>query len=332
MADGEVLQRFTPASIHVVQYAKEEARRAPGGRVGTEHVLVGLIREDEGLAARVLERLGVSLGRAQEEIRRQAKPGAPRQAEGRSWSPEARRVLEYALEEAGELNPRLGLPSFVNTEHLLLGLLREADSTAVQVLNALGAGRDSVRSEVMRLLEGERAVEEVRRALTGEEWVERAKALGAAEAKLIDPGSVITAPWVRLKCQYGCGGYGRCLTCPPYSPTPEETRAVLDCYRTALLVHCPGGGEWRAIREIVADLEREVFLAGHYKALAFGSGPCNLCEECALEDCLHPSRARPSMEAAGIDVYATARGNGYPIEVVTDRDCAQNYYRLVLIE
>ena len=127
-------------------------------------------------------------------------------------------------------------------------------------------------------------------------------------------------------------GYGLRLTCPPHSPTPEQPRAVLDCYQTAILVHCPGEGDWRSIKEIVADLEREVFLAGHYKAFAFGSGPCDLCSECNLESCLHPQQARPAMEAAGIDVFATARGNGFPIEVVRDHSCPQNYYGLVLIE
>jgi predicted metal-binding protein len=332
MAGGELLQRFTPPAIRVVQYSKEEARRFRGGSVGTEHILLGLIREQEGIGARVLERLGVSLGRAQNEIRRQGNQEARAAGGSRSWSPAARRVLEHALDEARELNPRLGLPNFVDTEHLLLGLVREADGMAVRVLKALGVEADGVRSEVIRVLGGEHLSEETEPEASGENWVERAKGLGAAEAKLIGTGSVITAPWVRLKCQYGCGGYGRCLTCPPYSPTPEETRAVLDCYRTALLVHCPGGGKWRSIREIAADLEREIFLAGHYKALAFGSGPCNLCEECNLEHCLHPSQARPSMEAAGIDVYATARTNGFPIDVVTDHECPQNYYGLVLIE
>ena len=163
-------------------------------------------------------------------------------------------------------------------------------------------------------------------------WVEAAVRLGAAEAKVISPASVVTAEWVRLKCQFGCGGYGRRLTCPPYSPTPERTRAVLEEYGVAILVHNPGRGNWKPMKRIVSELEREAFLGGNYKALAFGSGPCDLCEECNREFCVHPHEARPAMEAAGIDVYATARGNGYPIQVVTDRECDQNYYGLVLIE
>jgi predicted metal-binding protein len=107
---------------------------------------------------------------------------------------------------------------------------------------------------------------------------------------------------------------------------------VLDCYRIAVLIHCPSEGDWRAIDQIVPELEREVFLAGHHKAFGFGCGPCSICDECNLERCSHPHRARPAMEAAGIDVYATARGNGFPIQVVTDFSCPQDYYGLVLIE
>ena len=160
-------------------------------------------------------------------------------------------------------------------------------------------------------------------------WVEAALRLGAAEAKAISPASVVTAPWVRLKCQYGCGGYGRRLTCPPYSPTPEQTRAVLDCYQLAVLVHFPR--EWRPLRELVSALEREAFLGGNYQALGLGAGSCHLCPECDLTSCQHPREARPSMEASGIDVYATARNNGYPLQVTADHNCEPNYYGLVLI-
>jgi predicted dehydrogenase len=154
MADGEILQRFTPPAIRVVQYAKEEARRLPGSTVGTEHILLGLIREGEGVAARVLEHHGVSPGRAQREIRRQmgpAKKRTPGQT-SRSWSPEARRVLEVALDEARELNPKLGLPNFLDTEHLLLALLHEPDSTAASVLRALGVDLGEMRQATLELI------------------------------------------------------------------------------------------------------------------------------------------------------------------------------------
>jgi len=163
----------------------------------------------------------------------------------------------------------------------------------------------------------------------------RRKALdmGAKHAVLVNPRDVVTGEWVRLKCQYGCGGYGCCLTCPPHSPLPAQTRRLLDEYKSGLLIHSDGPRAWRTSSDIARKLEREAFLAGFYKAFSFLSGPCSLCKECPVEEgCRRPEEARPSMEAAGIDVFATARKQGLPIEVVTSRDCPQNYYALVLIE
>jgi len=159
--------------------------------------------------------------------------------------------------------------------------------------------------------------------------------LGATKAKLVRPKSVVTAGWVRLKCQYGCDGYGCCLTCPPYSPTPEETRRVLDGYRATLLVQAK---KTRAVRAMMPKLERTAFLAGHYRAFALAAGPCRLCESCEpaergeRDGCLHAEEARPAMEACGIDVFATARANGLPLEVVNDRNTEPVYYGLLLIE
>lgn len=162
-----------------------------------------------------------------------------------------------------------------------------------------------------------------------ERFLARARELGALDAKVIDPRTVATAAWVRMKCRYGCGGYNQSYCCPPRTPTPPETRQVLDCYSRAVLIHCNEDAE---PTRIVADLEREIFLSGYYRALGFGSGPCDLCQECAMDECTQPSRARPAMEACGIDVFATAHANGFEIEVVRDRSCAQNYFGLVLVE
>jgi predicted metal-binding protein len=153
--------------------------------------------------------------------------------------------------------------------------------------------------------------------------------LGAIEATVIKASSVVTAGWVRLKCQYGCDGYGSSLCCPPNTPTPEETRKVIDGYETALLAHFGMNG---GVTKAMVTLERETFLQGYYRAFAFGAGPCMLCKFCPKEGCKHPDRARPSMEACGIDVFATARGNGYPIHVVLNKDCEQNLYGLLLVE
>jgi predicted metal-binding protein len=163
-----------------------------------------------------------------------------------------------------------------------------------------------------------------------QDFVARAVELGAKDAKLIPTQQVFTGEWVRQKCQYGCDGYASSRNCPPYSPTPERTRKILDDYRSAILVH---GGRTTDIRAIVVNLEREVFLAGFYKAFAYACGPCRLCDRCNLEGpCHHEDASRPAMEACGIDVFATARAAGFPIDVVTSHDCAQNYYGLVLVE
>ena len=164
-----------------------------------------------------------------------------------------------------------------------------------------------------------------------EKYAKHALKLGARDAKEIAVDTIVTAAWVRLKCQYGCGGYGRRLTCPPYSPTPEQTACVLKDYHVALLVHSDGHAD---ATHVVATIERQAFLDGYYRAFAMGSGPCRLCDECNPTDqlCLHPREARPSMEACGIDVYQTVRSNGFPIAVVENRSCAQNYYGVVLIE
>ncbi len=186
-----------------------------------------------------------------------------------------------------------------------------------------------------------------------------ARDLGAVDAKVISPKDVITAAWVRWKCRYGCSEYGRHLSCPPYSPTPEMTRKVLDEYEAGILIR---GGRTAPLREIGAELELKLFLAGYYKAFALLCGPCSLCGTCvvvsesrgvALEagdvsgkadgkaspkrrllvgGCRHPERARPAMEAAGIDVFATARAAGFPLEVISSAECKQNYYALVLVE
>jgi len=159
----------------------------------------------------------------------------------------------------------------------------------------------------------------------------RAKELGALDAKIISAADVFTGAWVRMKCRFGCGGFGQCLTCPPHSPTPMETQAMLAGYETALLVHGRNGA---AVKQLVVKLEHEAFLAGLYKAFAMGDGPCDLCSECAVEEgeCRYPDRARPAMEACGIDVFKTVRTAGLPIEVLATRRQEPDFYGLVLLE
>jgi predicted metal-binding protein len=124
-------------------------------------------------------------------------------------------------------------------------------------------------------------------------------------ARTIDPRSIATAEWVRMKCQYGCPGFGMRLCCPPYTPSPDLTRKVIDSYGRAILLHqrVKKGEKKKAFNEAVVRLEIEIFLDGYYKAWSMGSGPCRLCKECDPAGlCKHGYEARPSMEACGIDV------------------------------
>ena len=163
-----------------------------------------------------------------------------------------------------------------------------------------------------------------------DQLIRRACELGAVEAKSIDPKSIVLAPWVRLKCQFGCPHYDTRHCCPPHTPAPEQFQKVIDCYTSALLIHSRGMDV--SPTEIVVELEHEIFFSGYYKAFGLGAGPCWFCKNCVPDRCVHPLQARPAMEACGIDVYATVRANGYPIDVVCDRDEIPNRYGLVFIE
>ncbi len=160
-------------------------------------------------------------------------------------------------------------------------------------------------------------------------------------AKQIDPSTVVTAPWVRLKCQFGCPGYDRSYCCPPNTPKHDETRAVLDSYHRAILFHIEAllaeerGKRIREHYKMLTDMEGDLFKEGYYKAFLLLSGPCRLCKECSyLKDdpCILRNNARPSMEACGIDVYQTARNNGFRIETLSEKSDTQNHYCLMLID
>jgi predicted metal-binding protein len=154
---------------------------------------------------------------------------------------------------------------------------------------------------------------------------------GVRAVKMISPGDVATAPWVRLKCQFGCDGYAQCLVCPPFTPTPEQMREVLDAYRRAILIHFE---RYADVKSTIVELERYIFLRGAWKALGLGAGPCYLCKSCPTRQgkCRHAEQARPAMEACGIDVFTTVRSAGLPIEVISDARACPNYYGLVLVD
>lgn len=160
-------------------------------------------------------------------------------------------------------------------------------------------------------------------------FIHKAIAYGAAAAREIDAHSIVTAPWVRLKCQFGCEGFNSSFCCPPQTPTAEETGRVIACYQRALLVHVTTQGH---PSNIVSRLEKDLLSEGFYKAIGFGAGPCSICETCPPDRCRHPAKARPAMEACGIDVFATVRANGFALDVLKTQRSKGNYYGLVLVD
>ncbi|BAI61799.1 conserved hypothetical protein [Methanocella paludicola SANAE] len=167
-----------------------------------------------------------------------------------------------------------------------------------------------------------------------------ARESGASDLRFIKPSEVITAHWVRLKCQFGCKNYGTRYTCPPHSPTPEATRQVLDEYSKAYLIKYEGFlgfDEYPPKRlpdamdelslhvcKAAFDMERHAFLSGYYKAFSYGAHRCRKCDVCEVvqggKGCRFPKDTRPSLESAGIDVFQTAKNAGMYTEVVQDKE------------
>jgi len=170
----------------------------------------------------------------------------------------------------------------------------------------------------------------------------RALALGASDAVVITPEQVVTAEWVRMKCLYGGCTSGYCLTCPPHSPTPAQTRALLDEYETILVlrfdVRPAKAREWllssRHSADVSLRLERELFLAGHFKAFAIAGGrPCRRDEACARpEDCDSRALLRPGPAGCGIDIFTTGRNAGWPLSVVGGPEEPYHRFALVLVQ
>jgi predicted metal-binding protein len=168
------------------------------------------------------------------------------------------------------------------------------------------------------------------------------KEKGYTDFKWVDPGDIVVAQWVRIKCTFGCGEYGHNACCPPNVPSVPECRQFFGEYSTAVVFHFEKRVDqpedrhaWtRKVNQGLVKLEREVFLAGHPKAFLLYMDSCYICAECtgARETCKHPRAARPSPEAMGMDVFATVRKYGYPIEVLMDYSQAMDRFAFLMIE
>lgn len=224
------------------------------------------------------------------------------------------RYLRYLRETFGD-----------SSEHPAQGQTAAAshDAAQIQAAAAEGAIEHPVQSVAASRFSADTALRGLSRCLT------LLKLLGADDAKVIDPKQVVTEPWVSFKCRYGCSYYGKSLCCPPHTPSAAETREILDCYSTAILFYRKEAG---SISVMAHKAMRQLFLDGYYKAAAFGSGHCTLCEECALTHCRFPNEATPSMEACGIDVLATAKNCGYDACSTSHGEEFFHFFGLVLVE
>ncbi len=144
-----MFERFTDRARRVVVLAQEEARMLNHNYIGTEHILLGLIHEGEGVAAKALESLGISLEAVRQQVEEIIGQGQQAPSGHIPFTPRAKKVLELSLREALQLGH-----NYIGTEHILLGLIREGEGVAAQVLARLGADLNRVRQQVIQLLHG----------------------------------------------------------------------------------------------------------------------------------------------------------------------------------
>ena len=144
-----MFERFTDRARRALVLAQDEAGELHHDFIGTEHILLGLIHEGEGVAARCLDSLGITLGAARAGVKEAIGTTSGTPSGKPPFTPRAKKVLELSLREALQLGH-----SYIGTEHLLLGILREGDGVAVQVLLSLGADLGRVRQQVLQMMSG----------------------------------------------------------------------------------------------------------------------------------------------------------------------------------
>jgi predicted metal-binding protein len=165
---------------------------------------------------------------------------------------------------------------------------------------------------------------------------------GYTDFKWINPKDIVVSQWVRIKCTFGCGEYGRNASCPPNTPPVAECRRFFDEYSTAVVFHFEKAVEkpedrhaWsKGVNQGLLKLERNVFVSGYEKAFLLFMDSCGMCADCTgvREQCKDPRLSRPSPESMAMDVFSTVRQFGYPIEVLSDYAQPMNRYAFLLIE
>src|SRR5215471_7002134 len=144
-----MFEKFTDRARRVIVLAQEEARLLSHNFIGTEHLLLGLVHEGEGIAAQALEALGINMEAVREQVEEIVGHGEGQSAGHIPFTPRAKKVLELSLREALQLGH-----NYIGTEHILLGLIREGEGVAAQVLVRLGLDLDRVRQQVIQLAGG----------------------------------------------------------------------------------------------------------------------------------------------------------------------------------
>jgi ATP-dependent Clp protease ATP-binding subunit ClpA len=211
-----VFERFTDRARRVVVLAQEEARLLDHNYIGTEHILLGIVHEGDGVGAKALESLGIELQAIRVQVLEVVGRGGPAPSGHVPFTPRAKKVLELSLREALQLGH-----NYIGTEHILLGLIREGDGVAAQVLTALGVELSAVRQRVIELLSGAQPEPLTRRvavacALCGrhleavERWVEGVRGAVCDECVLL--------AHVTLEAARANPGSDRGITLPPRRP------------------------------------------------------------------------------------------------------------------
>jgi predicted metal-binding protein len=166
--------------------------------------------------------------------------------------------------------------------------------------------------------------------------------LGFDDFRWMGGGDVVVEEWVRMKCMFGCGAYGKSGCCPPNVPSVAECRVFFQSYSRIAVFHVTkrvakpeDRFDWsRETNRKLLDVEKATFLAGNHKAFLLFMDECRLCPVCPgiRTECKNPKLARPSPESFAVDVFATVRKVGYPIDVLGDYKSEMNRYAFLLIE
>jgi predicted metal-binding protein len=165
---------------------------------------------------------------------------------------------------------------------------------------------------------------------------------GLSDFKWLTAENIEVGQWVRMKCQFGCDDYGLAACCPPNMPSFAECLKFFREYDHVAVFHFEKKmkedevrKDWnKEVSDVLLAIERDVFLSGYYKAFMLFMSSCPYCPECTpqKDDCTHPEKCRPTPEGLCMDVYATVRKIGYPIEVVKDHKDTMNRYAFLLVE